>query len=67
MIKCHWSRYGKGKCLKCGCEFWHDFVGNCGTRNDDWYYYYKPIEYNPAELDNPIPAPFFLPWKQTLS
>ncbi|MBN1934606.1 MAG: hypothetical protein JW934_08065 [Anaerolineae bacterium] len=36
----HWSRVGIGKCLVCGCKFWHDFGGQ--KHNDEWAYYYKP-------------------------
>ena len=38
MLKCHPSRFGKGKFCCCNAEIWHDFGGNIG----EWNYYYKP-------------------------
>ena len=43
-ILCHWSRYGLGKCMICGVELWHDFVGFNSGPNDQWQYYYKPLD-----------------------
>lgn len=40
-ILCHWSRYSTGRCLECGCRFWHDFGGSDGIYGD-WQYYYEP-------------------------
>jgi hypothetical protein len=31
----HPSRYGSGGCLRCGTDFWHDFVGRY------WRHYYS--------------------------
>ena len=43
-ILTHWSRYGTGECIVCGCEFWHDYVGyNTGPR-DQWAYYHRPTQ-----------------------
>lgn len=43
-LKDHWSRYGTGRCLNCGCRIWHDFrcdheECSCGK----WHYYYNPF------------------------
>ena len=39
-VLAHWSRYAYGRCLVCGCEFWHDFV--CDEQGRGYHYYYKP-------------------------
>ena len=38
-VPAHWSRYTYGRCIVCGCEFWHDLIcdGPAG-----YHYYYKP-------------------------
>ena len=46
MIKCHWSRYGTGKCLGCSAEIWHDFVGGYAkvdkkNKHVKWKYYFR--------------------------
>lgn len=43
-LRDHWSRYGRGTCMGCGLEFWHDFVGNCSKKSEMWAYYYKPTK-----------------------
>ena len=39
--KCHWSRYGLGKCCQCGLKFWHTFGGQ--GLSGDWRYYHEPF------------------------
>jgi fermentation-respiration switch protein FrsA (DUF1100 family) len=41
-ILMHWSRYGAGECVACGCPIWHDFVGHNSGPQDRWAYYYRP-------------------------
>lgn len=43
-ILTHWSRYGTGECIVCGCEFWHDYVGYNTGPHDQWAYYYRPTQ-----------------------
>jgi len=41
-ILMHWSRYGAGEWVACGCQLWHDFVGYNSGPQDQWAYYYRP-------------------------
>jgi hypothetical protein len=45
MLKCHPSRFGRGKFYCCEAEIWHDFF------DGGWDYYYKPTNKNKNTLD----------------
>jgi hypothetical protein len=54
MIKCHWSRYGEGKCMGCGAKVWNDMMGGYvewkgKQKHVDWQYYFQPRENRPLE------------------